>query len=141
MKIDSELHPDGRLVLHLPLPSREVSPNARRGQSRAAAIAKSRVVKAHRRLAAVLTRSAMAKHSVIDPAFGGYSLAFFFETAAFRDDDNADGSFKSYRDGIADALRMNDRDLKKVLLSVHAKDAGNPRVEVTLYPRLSSTKS
>ncbi len=65
----------------------------------------------------------------------GYSLAFFFKTAAFRDDDNADGSCKAYRDGIAQALGIDDKTFKKIKLSTHAKDAANPRVEITIYTK------
>ena len=67
--------------------------------------------------------------------YAGYSLAFYFRTAAFRDDDNADASIKAYRDGIANALGMNDRDLRKCQLSTYQKDAECPRVEITLYPK------
>ena len=52
---------------------------------------------------------------------------------AFRDDDNADGSCKAYRDGIATALGMDDKRLKKCLLSTFANDAECPRVEITLH--------
>lgn len=127
-------HPDGSLTLCLPLPSQKVSPNARRGQSKSAAIMKSRAVKAHRYQAFLAARNAIAATGArIMPEFIGYSLAFFFKTAAFRDDDNADASCKAYRDGIADAVGMNDRHLRKIKLSKHAKDAICPRVEITLH--------
>ena len=123
---------DGRLVLEMPIPDRACSPNAQRGQSRGAAIRKSRVVKAHRTLAHLLTVSAMASGG--RRTFGSYALAFYWPTAAWRDDDNADASCKAYRDGIAQALGMNDRDLRKGALSQHAKDAAAPRVTITLFP-------
>ena len=67
------------------------------------------------------------------PAFYGYSLAFHFRTSAHRDDDNADACCKSYRDGMAAALGINDRHFKKLALSTHATDPRCPRVEVTLW--------
>lgn len=127
---------DGCIVLCLPLPSRECSPNARRGESRAAAIRKSKVVKRHRVLAQLRLHNVLVSGEVPDGCqYAGYSLAFFFRTAAFRDDDNADASVKAYRDGFASALRMDDRGLRKIALSSYAKDAAFPRVEITLYPK------
>ena len=73
----------------------------------------------------------MPRTSSVTPAIAS---PFFFKTSAFRDDDNADASVKAYRDGIAAALKMNDRDLRKCQLSTYAKDPLCPRVEITLYP-------
>lgn len=129
----SALNPDGSLTVGLPIPDRSVSPNARRGQSRWAAIAKSREVKRHRQMAQMALQSALNEHRLVGRAWRGYALAFFFKTAAFRDDDNADGSCKGYRDGICDVLGISDRYFRKVALSTHAKDAKDPRVEVTLF--------
>jgi len=125
---------NGELVLALPLPHRGISPNARRGESRWAAIRKSRMVKGHRLLAKVVTGNALIDHGIEAPDFAGYRVAFLWKTAAYRDDDNADASCKAYRDGIADALRMDDRKLRKLALSTHAKDSVCPRVEITLIP-------
>lgn len=126
------------MTITLPIPDRAVSPNARRGQSRRAAIAKAGVVKRHRlraKLAALkVIGDAFHVRGLPVPAFAGYSLAHFFKTAALRDDDNADAACKAYRDGIAEALGMDDRGLRKLKLSTIAKDAANPRVEITLYP-------
>ena len=125
-------HADGAITLALPYPPTAITPNARRGESRWAAIAKSKAVKRHREIATVTMRAAMHQMLSTD-VFTGYSLAHFFPTMAFRDDDNADGSCKAYRDGIATALGMDDKKLKKCLLSTFAKDAGCPRVEITLH--------
>ena len=132
-KLPDPVWKDGQLTLYLPVPARACSPNARRGESRGAAIRKSKIIKAHR----LLARLAMAKAILLeglpaDVRFTGYCLDFFFRTAAFRDDDNADASIKAYRDGIASALRMNDRDLRKCRLSTYQKDAECSRVEITL---------
>jgi len=125
------------MTITLPIPDRRISPNARRGQSRAAAIAKARLVRQHRSRAKILTLEAIGTHyhaaGLPVPTFAGYTLAHFFKTSAWRDDDNADGACKAYRDGIADALGIDDRQLPKLALSAIAKDATNPRVEITLH--------
>ena len=132
--------PDGRLILSLPLPDRAVSPNAQRGNSRISAVIKSARIKAHRYRAWAGTKSAVAARTPT-PAFAGYSLAFHWPTAAYRDDDNADASCKAYRDGIASALGMDDRHLRKLALSTHAKDKDHPRLEITLLPCTSPISS
>ena len=116
----------------LPIPAREVSPNASRGQSRWAAISKSKKVKLHRDIARIATIYAIAD---CKPTYKplGYSLAHFFPTMAFRDEDNADGACKAYRDGICDAFGMSDKNFCKMKLSTREKDAKNPRVEITIY--------
>lgn len=126
------------MTLSLPIPDPRIGPNASRGQSRRAALGKARLVKRHRLRAKLLTLELLGQqyhaHGLPVPRFTGYSLAHFFKTAAFRDDDNADSACKAYRDGIADALGIDDRTLRKVRLSTIAKDAAHPRVEITLHP-------
>jgi hypothetical protein len=125
----------------LPIPDREVSQNARRGQSEWAAIKKSQIVKKHRALAchqtSIALRTSDASHIPLAELqaiqWKGYSLAFFFRTAFFRDEGNAEGSCKAYVDGICDALGIDDRNFNKVALTTRAKDAANPRVEITIY--------
>jgi crossover junction endodeoxyribonuclease RusA len=127
-------HEDGSLTICLPMPPASISPNARRGESRGAAIAKSKVVKAYRTLAHLMFFNALLSLELGTAVFTGYKLAFFFRTRAFRDDDNADASCKAYRDGIAQALGMDDKVLRKCALSTHAHDPECPRVEITLVP-------
>jgi hypothetical protein len=131
------LHDDGSLTLSLPIPARGISPNARRGESKWAAIAKSKEIRAHRFFAYAATRNAI--NTLLGgtlPTLVGYSLAHYFPTSAFRDDDNADAACKAYRDGIAHALDIDDRTLRKVKLSTFDKDAAAPRVEITLHTSL-----
>lgn len=130
----------GALLITLPLPSRKVSPNAQRGESRKAAIVKSRHVKAHRFRAWAITKAAIQTTFPL-PSFTGYSLTFHWPTAAYRDDDNADASCKAYRDGIASALFMDDRHLRKVALSTHCKDPQNPRLQILLHAPCNSSTS
>ena len=119
------------MKITLPIPDREVSPNASRGQSRWAAIKKSKIVKEHRERARNATLFEWKTHNIKTPL--GYSLAHFFPTMAFRDEDNADGACKAYRDGICDAFGMSDKNFCKMKLSTREKDAINPRVEITIY--------
>ena len=119
------------MKITLPIPDREVSPNASRGQSRWAAIKKSKIVKEHRQRAYVATIVNIDIDQPEKPI--GYSLAHFFPTMAFRDEDNADGACKAYRDGICDAFGMSDKNFCKMKLSTREKDANNPRVEITIY--------
>lgn len=128
------------MTIVLPIPDRRISPNASRGQSKKAAIIKSRHTKRHRGKARILTKKALGEHFHQQgrgvPVFIGYSIAHYFPTAQARDDDNADSACKAYRDGIADALGIDDRHFRKLKLSTIAKDAANPRVEITLYTSL-----
>ncbi len=125
------------MTIILPIPDRRISPNGQRGHSKGAAIAKARLVREHRTRAMLRTKEALglAYHAagLPVPDFAGYTLAHYFRTSTWRDDDNADAACKAYRDGIADALGMDDRQLPKLALSTRSKDAGNPRVEITLH--------
>ena len=125
---------DGRLIVVLPLPSREVSPNAQRGDSIGANMRKANAIRRHRGVARLTVLSAISRSPAMPGEFAGYCLHFYYPTARFRDDDNADASCKSYRDGIADALGVDDRTLRKMRLSVAAKDASCPRLEFILLP-------
>lgn len=125
------------MTITLPIPDPRIGPNAARGQSRRAAMGKARLVKRHRLRAKLAALELLGQQyhapGLPIPTFTGYSLAHYFKSSAFRDDDNADAACKAYRDGIADALRIDDRTLRKVRLSTLAKDPVNPRVEITLY--------
>lgn len=121
------------MTIILPVPPRRISPNGR-GHWRP----KARLNKLARHRAKLLALEALGREfharGLAVPPFAGYSLAHFFPTAQARDDDNADAACKAYRDGIADALGIDDRQLPKLALSTIAKDAARPRVEITLYP-------
>lgn len=123
------------ITITLPMPDMAVSQNAKTGNSRWAMIAKSRIIKAHRTRARLMTMAAVTSDVRLGNNWAGYSLAFFFKTARFRDEGNAEGSCKSYIDGICDAFGMDDANFNKVKLTTRAKDASNPRVEITLYPK------
>jgi len=114
------------MTITLPLPDRKLSPNARVHWRK-----KCPITKRHRALAWAATREALGGGL---PRFAGYSLAFYYGDACRRDDDNAEASCKAYRDGIAQALGIDDHELPKVGLSFFTIDRENPRLEITLHP-------
>lgn len=96
--------PAGPRVI-LPFPPVELSPNWHGHWSK-----KSPIAKTYRRVCWVLALEAKLKL----PAYAGKAgkimiqLDFFPPDRASRDDDNVPASFKSGRDGIADALKCDD---------------------------------
>jgi len=113
------------LVIVLPVPPVALRPNGQHGHwsqvRQARAAAKGR--------AALTTLNLVCRGAV--PVATGYTLTYFFHSTPW-DDDNAIASCKSYLDGIAGAIGMNDRDLRFRAL-VRATDRQCPRVEITLH--------
>ena len=95
--------PDGntRVTLTLPWPARALSPNGR-----AHIFAKHRAVKSARETAWALTMEAVGAK----PGWSAVALHWEFhpKTRNLPDGDNAEASCKAYRDGIADALGIDD---------------------------------
>ena len=90
------------MKLHLPWPPKELSPNARVHWAK-----KSKVAKAYRAQCGFITKAA----KVVVPVTEGRLhlwLTFYPPDKRRRDDDNMIASFKSGRDGIADALGIDD---------------------------------
>lgn len=86
----------------LPWPSKHLSPNARVHWSR-----RSKTAKAYRGACAALCKQA----GLSAPAAEGRLhlwITFYPPDKRLRDDDNIIASFKSGRDGVADALGMDD---------------------------------
>lgn len=115
------------MTVTLPIPSRLLSPNARISWR-----ARNSLTKLHRQRAKLRTLEAAGLNT--PPPFTGYSLAFHYPDARRRDDDNALASTKAYRDGIADALHMDDFNLRLAAVPTFAIDRTNPRLEITLHP-------
>jgi len=67
------------------------------------------------------------------PAITGYTLHFHFPTKRLQDDDNAAAMFKSSRDGIADALQMDDRNLRTITGPEMNYSSADTHLEVRLY--------
>ena len=106
-------------TITLPLPSRNLSPNARIHWSKLANFKKQA-----RRLAA------LEAFDQVGPAmFKGYRLDFYWPTKRRRDKDNATAMCKAYLDGVADALGQDDSewDFDGVRFAI---DKENPRLEI-----------
>lgn len=115
------------MTINLPLPDNSLSPNSRGHWSK-----KSRSTKLHRNRAKVATMNIINTMPSV-PAFRSYTLAFYWPNAIRRDDDNAAASCKAYRDGIADALQMDDHGLTMAATPAMHIDRTNPRLEITLH--------
>ncbi len=92
----------GRLEITLPWPHKDLSPNSRLHWSR-----KSKAAKKYRADCYLLTKAAGV--SVDWDGDVHLWLTFFPPDHRHRDDDNLIASFKSGRDGIAEALGINDK--------------------------------
>lgn len=118
------------MTITLPIPDAKLWPNSRSHWR-----VKARLTQSARHSAWVRTRGAFAESNTTAiglSKFTGYTLAFFYKDARRRDDDNAQASCKAYRDGIADALGVDDNTLRLAALPIFSIDRENPRVEITL---------
>jgi len=109
------------MTITLPLPSRNLSPNARVHWA-----VKAKHAKAARRLAAL-----EAFDQLEDFALKGYRLDFYWPTKRRRDKDNAAAMVKNYLDGVADCTGQDDSewDFDGVRFAI---DADNPRLEIVI---------
>lgn len=129
-----------RIVVELPWPPSELSPNARTHH-----MVKARVVKKTRADAYVLAKAAlkssasreqMALQEIIE---SGASVAFWIDfyppSRRHYDDDNLVARFKSSRDGIADGLGINDRKFRSMpFVRTDTHPGGKVVVRVTDMP-------
>lgn len=115
------------MTITLPLPSSNLSPNGRISWR-----SKAKLTKHARTNARLLTLAAL--NGQTPPTFTHYALTFYYPTKCLRDDDNALASCKAYRDGIADALRIDDHRLSLCRAPLILADPANPRLEFHLEP-------
>lgn len=116
---------EGQTVL-LPWPPKELSPNARGHWAK-----RSRAAKRYRMQCFLLARKA----GLVAP-LGRLllSLEFLPPTARRRDDDNLLASFKAGRDGLADAMRIDDSVfVSQVQLSKQVHPGGVVRVRISRF--------
>ena len=106
----------------LPLPDRNLSPNARIHWTQ-----KSKLTKAHRARAKICALEAFGCGNVY--LVKSYRLLFFWPDKRRRDRDNASAFCKAYMDGISDALGQDDSEFafKGVRFEL---DRENPRLEI-----------
>jgi crossover junction endodeoxyribonuclease RusA len=115
-------------MIELPWPPKELSPNSRTHWRKKASVAKG-----YRNDCYLLTKA--ANHPPLETEDGGLVLAIEFvpPDRRQRDDDNCLAAFKSGRDGIADALGINDNRFKTTLwLSDKPVKGGMVRVSITV---------
>lgn len=113
------------MTIILPLPDKRLSPNARGHWS-----GLSKAKKSARELAYLTTLSALGGKPA--PTLSRYRLAFFFKVSRRRDDDNWSAACKAYRDGIADALQIDDHTLRQIDAPEMRLDPARPRLEIHL---------
>jgi len=119
------------LTVTIPLPPRFLSPNARAHWRPKAAC-----TKRYRRDAMIAAKAAMG-HAP-PPLWKRATLqaAFHHKARRLRDDDNAMGSLKAARDGLADAGVVIDDNGFTVLPPTFAVDKNDPRVVLTITEAL-----
>ena len=112
------------MVIVLPLPPRELSPNARPHY-----MAKARAVKCYRETAYL---SSLAERPFRPLHAARVTARFFFRTRRRRDRDNLLASLKPAFDGIADArVVANDAGMIHMPVEQYA-DRTDPRVEIVV---------
>lgn len=118
--------------LILPWPSKELSPNARVHWG-----VRARAASSARFLAATITREARRKAAWLpNPGVRLHlHVTFYPPTKRLPDDDNMLARFKPYRDGIADALGIDDRRfISHPLVSPEVRKGGQVVVRITGGP-------
>jgi len=117
--------------LILPWPSADLSPNARGHWGK-----RMRATREARGLAFIMARKcgwnvSLSKPWQQDDAPISLHIDVFPPDRRRRDDDNMSARFKAYRDGIADALGINDSRFRESLfLHDHPKPGGQIRVRI-----------
>ena len=125
-----------RWTVDLPFPPRELSPNARSHWAK-----KSKAAKAYRQQCRVLLMAEATNQGWDVPALiaqadgqkGGIHLwiDFYPPDRRHRDDDNCAAAFKAGRDGLADALEIDDR-MMRMHPFLHAEPVKGGLVRVTI---------
>lgn len=122
----------GGMIISLPWPDKRLTPNAKRRKHWSGYRP---AEKADRTTAQILTLSAMQHQRVSHSRFAGddkipVNVTFFPPDRRHRDDDGMIGAFKHMRDGIADALGVNDRRFLPTYAIADADKPGRVVVEI-----------
>lgn len=117
------------IELTLPIPAKELNPNAKCHWGQ-----KARCVKAARATAWAEAKRVLATNAEKPPKWKKATMqaVFYCKTAARRDKDNCAASLKAYQDGIADAEVVINDSVITPLPVVIKKDKDNPRVVITM---------
>ncbi len=115
------------ITITLPLPARELSPNARVHWAK-----KAKITKAHRQAAGITAWVATGDSEPPHWKKAKMQVKAYFKTRRFPDPGNFMASLKAYEDGIADAgVVENDRGLWPERPEFFT-DKANPRIEITI---------
>ena len=118
------------MMIVLPWPDKRLSPNARtHWRAKVGPKQAARIRSGWETVAAKGYRDAVDRLGAYDGPIP-VTIRFFPPDARHRDDDNMIGAFKAHRDGIADALSVNDRRFRPTYEFAAPEKPG--RVEVTL---------
>lgn len=117
------------MVIVLDIPSKWLNPNERIHWRRKCSLTFS-----HKNKAFWVTRAELPAAGPM-PVFEGYTLAFWHKTNRRRDDDNCSAMCKAYRDGVAQALGVDDSSLRQMGPPAMGVDKFNPRLEIRLWTR------
>lgn len=116
---------DGGILVTLPLPPKELSPNARVHWAR-----KQRVVREYREMAKVAAQLAIGREAAPRWERATVQATFYFRVRRRRDMDNLSGWCKQNFDGLADAgVVANDSGFTHLPVRVEI-DRDRPRVEL-----------
>jgi Holliday junction resolvase RusA-like endonuclease len=115
------------ITITLPLPAKELSPNASVHWA-----VKAKVKKQARLSAWSKTKAAMGRHTPPRWEKAMSQCVFYYKTAGRHDPDNSLASCKTYFDGITDAGLLADDSGLSHYPVVLKKDKDNPRVEITI---------
>lgn len=119
------------MIVTLPWPDKRLSPNARiHWGAKASVKAKARKDAAYLAYAAMGEGVRSVRLRFLGDAPIPVTITFYPPDARHRDDDNMVGAFKSLRDGIADALGVNDRRFRPHYIFADPCKPG--RIEVAL---------
>lgn len=116
--------------LILPWPSKDLSPNGRVHWAR-----KAKAAKAARYFAGVMTMAAGWQSWALPDGRLHLWVEFYPPTKRLPDDDNMLTRVKPYRDGIADALGIDDkRFISHPLVKDEVRKGGEVRIRITAGP-------
>jgi len=120
-------HKPFRIIINWPKNFRHLSPNGRVHWAQ-----KAKAAKQARAMAAIKTLAWIVDNGPIDPDACVMRYIFFPPTNARRDDDNLAACMKPYRDGIAEALGIDDHRLYTGRVIIMPADKANPRIEIEI---------
>jgi crossover junction endodeoxyribonuclease RusA len=122
------------MSINLPWPPKQLSPNSRIHWGE-----KSKIAKKYRHDCYLLCKAANLAAPETDGKLVLW-MTFFPPDKRARDDDNLVASFKNGRDGIADALGIDD---KRFICRpfVHTETGGYVRIAITTLPDITTTNN